>query len=42
MADRHLSPPAFPSVRMLGAGVCALREERGWTVEHLAKEAGIQ
>ncbi len=42
MADRHPTHPVPSSMRRLGARVRALREERGWAVERLAKEAGIQ
>ncbi|MFD7298366.1 DUF488 family protein [Streptomyces sp. NPDC059897] len=42
MADRPLIPSACSPARTLAARVRALREERGWTPERLAKEAGIQ
>ncbi|MCX4828322.1 DUF488 family protein [Streptomyces sp. NBC_00006] len=42
MADRRLTPCSSSPVRTLAARVRALREERGWTPERLAKEAGIQ
>ncbi|MCT9004619.1 DUF488 family protein, N3 subclade [Streptomyces rhizosphaerihabitans] len=42
MADRPSTPTALSPARTLAARVRALREERGWTPERLAKEAGIQ
>ncbi|MFK0173989.1 DUF488 family protein [Streptomyces sp. NPDC090306] len=42
MASRHADPAELARGRALAHRVRALREERGWTREHLAKEAGIQ
>ncbi|MFD8691379.1 DUF488 family protein [Streptomyces sp. NPDC059651] len=42
MADRPLTTSPPSPARTLAARVSALREERGWTPERLAKEAGIQ
>ncbi|MHB9759853.1 DUF488 family protein, N3 subclade [Streptomyces sp. BYX5S] len=42
MADRPLTPSNASPMRTLAARVRALRDERGWTPERLAKEAGIQ
>ncbi len=42
MAEHPLAPPPRTPNRMLAASVRALREERAWTPERLAKEAGIQ
>ncbi|MFD4030051.1 helix-turn-helix domain-containing protein [Streptomyces sp. NPDC058637] len=41
MAHRPLTSSPFSPAQALAARVRALREERGWTSEHLAKEAGI-
>ncbi|MEU9191606.1 DUF488 family protein, N3 subclade [Streptomyces hundungensis] len=42
MADRPLTTSPLFTTRTLAARVRALRVERGWTLERLAKEAGIQ
>ncbi|MEU6365373.1 helix-turn-helix transcriptional regulator [Streptomyces sp. NPDC046931] len=42
MATRPANPQEHARVRALAQRVRGLREERGWTRERLAKEAGVQ
>jgi transcriptional regulator with XRE-family HTH domain len=42
MADRRLTHAPHTHSKRLAAGIRALREQRGWTRERLAKEASVQ